>query len=126
MNNISRFATLSLPLILVALSGCDRSSEVSFAQNVQPILSQHCAECHLPNGQGHAASGFLIESYDSLMKGTKFGPVVVPGDALSSSLYRLVAGEVDESIRMPHGKDPLPAAEIAVVEAWITQGAQNN
>nr|WP_246194786.1 c-type cytochrome domain-containing protein [Allochromatium palmeri] len=123
---MSRFATVGLPLILVALSGCNRSSEVSFSQDVQPIISKHCAECHLPNGQGHAASGFLVESYDSLMKGTKFGPVVVPGDAVSSSLYRLVAGEVDESIRMPHGKDPLPTAEIAVIEAWITQGAKNN
>lgn len=123
--NLSRFA-VGLPLILVALTGCNRSSEVSFAKDVQPILKKHCVECHLPNGQGHAASGFLVDSYDSLMKGTKFGPVVVPGDALSSSLYRLVAGEVDASIRMPHGKDPLPAAEIAVVEAWITQGAKNN
>ena len=124
--NLSRFVTVGLPLILVALTGCNRNAEVSFAKDVQPILKKHCVECHLPNGQGHAASGFLVESYDSLMKGTKFGPVVVPGDALSSSLYSLVAGEVDESIRMPHGKDPLPAAEIAVVEAWITQGAQNN
>ena len=124
--NLSRFATVGLPLILVALTGCNRSSEVSFAQDVQPILKKHCVECHLSGGLGHQKSGFLVESYDSLMKGTKFGPVVVPGDALSSSLYRLVAGEVDASIRMPHGKDPLPAAEIAVVENWITQGAKNN
>lgn len=124
--NLSRFAAVGLPLILVALTGCKPSSDVSFATDVQPILKKRCIECHLSNGQGHTASGFLVESYDALMNGTKYGPVVVPGDAVSSSLYRLVAGEVDASIRMPHRKDPLPAAEVAVIEAWINQGAKNN
>ena len=124
--NLSRFAVVSLPLVLVALTGCNRPAEMSFAKDVQPILNKHCVECHLNGGQGHQASGFMVDSYAGLMKGTKFGPVIVPGDAVSSSFYRLVAGEVDASIRMPHGKDPLPAAEIAVVENWINQGAKNN
>lgn len=116
---------LGLPLALI-LTGCDNAPVVSYAQNVRPIIDTHCVECHLPGGQGHVASGFLVESYDSLMKGTKFGPMIVPGDPLSSSLYRLVSGNVDESIRMPHGKDPIPADQIATIENWIAQGAQNN
>ncbi|WP_242471020.1 c-type cytochrome domain-containing protein [Thiocystis violacea] len=118
-------ALIALPLALV-LTGCGQPSNVSFKQDVLPIISKHCVECHLPGGAGHEASGFLVESHASLMKGTKFGPVIVPGDSLSSSLYRLVAGEVDASIRMPHGKDPLSQQEIAMIETWITQGAQNN
>jgi hypothetical protein len=126
MKKTIRYSGLvGLPLVLV-LSGCGQQSNVSFAKDVQPILAKHCTECHLKNGAGHEASGFLVESHETLMKGTKFGPVIVPGDALSSSLYRLVAGEVDPSIRMPHGKDPIPAQEIATIEAWITQGAKNN
>ena len=58
------------------------------------------------------------------MKGTKFGPVVVAGDPLSSSLYRLVAGKVDPSIRMPHGKEALSQEEILKIEQWIEQGAK--
>ncbi|MGQ9660601.1 MAG: c-type cytochrome domain-containing protein [Thermochromatium sp.] len=90
-NHLSRFAAVGLPLILLALTGCNRPSEVSFAQNVQPILKKRCVECHLNGGAGHVASGFLVESYETVMKGTKFGPVIVPGHAASSSLYRLVA-----------------------------------
>jgi hypothetical protein len=52
--------------------------------------------------------------------------VVVAGDPLSSSLYRLVAGKVDPSIRMPHGKESLSQEEIATIEQWIEQGANNN
>ncbi len=118
-------AALGLPLVLL-LAGCNRTPNVSFAQDVQPIIKTHCVECHLQGGQGFVASGFLVESYASVMKGTKFGPVIVPGDPLSSSLYRLVAGEVDKSIQMPHGKDPLPAAQVATIEHWIAQGARNN
>ncbi|TCT22328.1 c-type cytochrome domain-containing protein [Thiobaca trueperi] len=118
-------AALGLPLVLL-LAGCNRTPTVSFARDVQPIIKKHCVECHLQGGKGFLASGFLVESYASVMKGTKFGPVIVPGDPLSSSLYRLVAGEVDKSIQMPHGKDPIPANQIATIENWIAQGAKNN
>jgi hypothetical protein len=90
------------------------------------LIEKYCTECHLPGGAGVEASGFITESYESLMKGTKFGPVVVAGDPLSSSFYRLIAGKVDPSIRMPHGKEALSEKEIATVENWITQGAKNN
>ncbi|SDY11155.1 Planctomycete cytochrome C [Allochromatium warmingii] len=125
-HKLSRLAILGLPLLLVALSGNSQAAGVSFAKHVKPLLDKHCTECHRSGGEGATKSGFLIESYDSLMKGTKFGAVIVPGDAVSSSLYRLLAGEVDPSIRMPHNKDPLPASDITIVEKWINQGAKNN
>jgi hypothetical protein len=109
------------------LVGCSAGpAPVSFKSEVKPLIDKYCTECHLPGGAGSEASGFITESYESLMKGTKFGPVVVAGDPLSSSFYRLIAGKVDPSIRMPHGKEALSAAEITTVENWITQGAQNN
>jgi hypothetical protein len=45
--------------------------------------------------------------------------VIVPGSSTSSTLYRLIAGEVDPSIRMPYHRDLL-------IAAWIDQGAKNN
>ncbi|MFD2111237.1 c-type cytochrome domain-containing protein [Thiorhodococcus fuscus] len=125
MKKTMKTSAIALPLA-ICLSACGQQPNVTFKKDVQPILKQHCAECHLKGGQGFNASGFLVESYESVMKGTKFGPVIVAGDPLSSSLYRLVAGEVDQSIRMPHGKDPISDAQIATIEQWIEQGAQNN
>lgn len=126
---LPRFAAISVSGILVMLGAYAPTSAagpVSFSKNVYPLLQKHCVECHLPNGQGHAVSGFSVESYETIMKGTKYGPVIVPGDAISSSLYRLLAGEVDPSIQMPHNKDPLPPADIKLIETWIEQGAKNN
>jgi hypothetical protein len=108
------------------ISGCGSEQNVSYKSDIKPILDQHCAECHLKGGTGAEATQFLIDSYDNIMKGTRFGPVIVAGDSLSSSLYRLVSGKVDKSIQMPHSKGPMTAQEITAIEKWIDQGALNN
>jgi uncharacterized membrane protein len=113
--------------ILSGLTACDREPSISYKTDVAPILSKYCNECHLPGGKGAEKAGFLVESYDTVMQGTKFGPVIMAGDATSSTLYRLVSGQADESIRMPHGKeDRLTDKEVMIVQQWIDQGAPNN
>jgi hypothetical protein len=119
-------AALSCLSVAVLVGGCAQAPSVSFSKDVKPILTTYCAECHTGNAEGVEASGFKVGSYEEVMAGTKFGPVVVPGDALSSSLYRLVAGKVDASIQMPHGKEALSESEIATIESWIEQGAKDN
>ncbi len=125
------FSRKTIPLVpvlsAVLLAGCSGGpATVSFKSEVKPLIDKYCTECHLPGGAGATASGFVTENYASVMKGTKFGPVVVAHDPLSSSLYRLVAGKVDPSIRMPHGKEALSEAEILKIEHWIEQGALDN
>jgi Planctomycete cytochrome C len=117
------FTSISAAMLLFA---CSPEKNVSYKATIKPIIDKHCTECHLEGGQGALTTGFRMDSYENLMKGTKFGPVIVAGDSLSSSLYRLVSGKVDKSIRMPHSKDPMPASEISAIEKWIDQGAQNN
>ncbi len=124
---IKRTVILVSTLSTTLLAGCSAEPvAVSFKNDVKPLLDKYCTECHLPGGDGANASGFVTQSYDSVMQGTKFGPVVVADDPLSSSLYRLVAGKVDPSIRMPHGKEALTQDEIQKIEQWIQQGAKNN
>jgi cytochrome c553 len=116
---------LSLALSAVLVAGCSEST-LSYQADVQPILEKNCSECHRAGGEGQVASGFATDSYQGLMKGTKFGPVIDPGSAISSSLYLLVAGKTDSSIRMPHGRSPLSDEEVAAIEKWIDQGAKDN
>ena len=85
----------------------------------------NCVKCHVPGGAGYEKSGLRMDNYEGLMKGTKFGPVVVPGSSVGSTLYRLVSGQADPSIRMPHGQASLPDADIATIATWIDQGAKN-
>ncbi|WP_455222171.1 c-type cytochrome domain-containing protein [Kaarinaea lacus] len=121
--------TFYLSLIIFAISGCDKSSttEVSFAKQIQPILASNCLSCHNTEGQGYKKSGLNMETYEALMKGTKFGPVIIPGNALSSSLVLIIEGKADPAITMPHGSlQILPQQDRDTIKQWIEQGAKNN
>ena len=112
--------------LAVSLTGCGKkeTKPLTYQADIKPILDQNCVECHKPGGKGTEKSGLLLDSYASTMRGTKFGPVVVPGHAISSTLYLLVAGKADPSLRMPHNSAPLPEATVNKIRDWIDQGAK--
>lgn len=119
---------LFFPIFALAVvtlqTGCAEQT-LTYTADVEPIIKANCLTCHGLDGEGYEQSGQLLDSYEGLMKGTKFGPVVVPGSSVSSTLYRLVAGKVDPSIKMPHGSSKeLPKAQVDIIAKWIDQGAQ--
>jgi mono/diheme cytochrome c family protein len=117
------------PLMLIAAAalaiGC-APRNVSYAKEVQPILTKNCSECHAPGQQGFTASGLDTTSYEMLMKGGKYGALVKPGDAFTSAFNMLVEGRVDKSIKMPHGRKKLSDDELAILKTWVNEGAKNN
>jgi hypothetical protein len=113
-------------IMLLSISACEQESQISYGTQVEPILQEHCKECHSLNGEGYKKSGFSVESYEQLMKGTKFGAVIIPGAAVTSTLYILITGKADPSISMPHGRKPLSDYDIKLIKTWIDQGAKNN
>jgi len=101
--------------------------QMSFKDDVQPIFKLYCVSCHsAPNGEGYKASGLDLTTYAGAMKGTKYGPMIVPGDAQNSNLMWLLDWRASPQLRMPHGKKQLPAGERDIIRAWINQGAKNN
>jgi hypothetical protein len=125
MNIRNTLPVVSL-LIVVGIAACDKEApfrKVTYVANVEPIVQQHCLECHVAGKEGAKKSGYLLDSYEAVIKGTKFGPVIVPYSSESSSLYLLVAGKVDPSIQMPHGKAPLSDEQITTIRLWIDKGA---
>jgi len=124
----ARIVFLALAALVMATgAGCAGKQEVSYQKDVAPLLSKHCAACHTAGQAGYVVSGFELKDYESLMKGTSFGPVVLPGDALTSVLVMLIEGRADPSINMPHGgANPMTKEEIATIRLWVEQGAKNN
>jgi len=124
---------LGFAILAVGLSGCER--QVSFADDIQPILVDFCIACHDQAAEGEAVSGLALRTYDDLMQGTQYGKVVVPGSSMSSALYLTVAGKTGPEIRMPPHHDeswaqgegvPLTRGQIEAIQLWIDQGAKNN
>lgn len=115
--------------MLMGCSGEQSDKPVSFQKDVYPILKTSCAECHTPpDGEGYVKSGLALNTYEGLMKGTKMGPIVIPGQSINSTLNRLIEGRpgVDPSIHMPHGKVKLPEEKLVIIRKWVDQGAKNN
>ena len=101
-------------------------SKMSFAEDVMPIFVGRCVSCHQPNGQGTVASGLDLTTYAGVMKGTKFGPMVIPGDPESSNLMLLLDWRASPELRMPHGKKQLSSCDRNAIRSWIREGAKDN
>jgi len=109
------------------LGACGQSeAPVSYKADVQPILDMYCLACHQPGSDGYEQSGLSVQTHEDLMRGTSFGPILVPGDAFNSNLNILVEGRADPSIAMPHGDQRLYAKDLETLKVWVDQGAQDN
>lgn len=111
-------------------------SQVSFADDVQPIFTTNCAlsGCH---------AGSSPQENMNLSAGQAFANIVnVPSNQVPD-LMRVRPGEPDSSYlvfkvegtaesvggldtQMPLGGTPLPDSLIATIRAWIADGAPNN
>jgi uncharacterized membrane protein len=116
---------------LLLLTSCKEPSRavplVSYARDIKPVLSTHCLKCHNQQGEGYNKSGLNMESYTTLMAGTKYGPIIVPGNSLTSTLVILINGKADPTISMPHGSlQLLTEKNRKTIELWIDQGAIKN
>lgn len=90
---------------------------LTFEGQVRPILKAHCFHCH---GEGEELKGKVDLRLRRFMAETAKddGRVLVPGQPNESLMLRLI-----RSGDMPKGEKKLSAAEIAVIEHWISAGA---
>src|SRR5262249_32736355 len=83
----------------------------------QAIFEIHCVSCH-----GAAQmSGLDLRQRETILKGGRRGPAIVPGKPGESLLYRAIAREGE--LQMPPGKQPLEPGDIARLREWIAAGA---
>lgn len=95
-----------------------------YATRVQPIFEQKCVVCH---NAGKFKGKLRLDSYEHVMRGGKDGPVIRPGDASASELVRRTTLPPESKDFMPaEGKPALSAAEIKLLQVWISAGATTN
>jgi hypothetical protein len=102
------------------------AAQVSFQEDVFPIIELRCLECHQPEGTGYEKSGLDLRTYEGLMKGTKYGSMVTPGKALESNLLAVIDRRTSPEIWMPHERKQLSKCERQTFRFWVMQGAQDN
>ena len=129
MKNITLLYAAAIALLSIPAMGSpvQAQKEISYKNDVYPILHDYCLNCHEPGGKGYVKSGLNMTTYQSLMKGTNFGSVINPGDSYTSVLIELVEGRAHPSIKMPFGMEGgLAKDKIGTLKKWIQQGAKDN
>src|SRR5262249_42188839 len=98
----------------------DCKDTVTFEKDIEPILANKCAFCH----SGNIKEAKLdMTSYETLMKGGKRGPSIVPGKS-GDSLFTKLCGKVQKPFMPPKREEPLTPEELATIKMWIDQGAK--
>lgn len=87
---------------------------VGFSTHVAPILVGKCGRCHVTGNKGD----FNMANYNALMKGSKAGVVIFPGDANGSALIE----EIESGAMPPNGS--LTPQELITLKTWINTGAK--
>src|SRR4051794_27168381 len=110
-----RSLTITILLAPLLYSADDKAQEF-FEMRVRPVLAKNCFACHTGSKMG----GLEMRSRESLLKGGKSGPAVVPGDPDHSLILQAVRQQTD--LKMPpQGK--LKDDEIEQIAAWVKSGA---
>jgi hypothetical protein len=123
---LSAMVLIGVGVELPLRQACAAPPQVSFSEDILPLLKWKCASCHQSGGEGYEKSGLDLTSYEGLMKGTKFGSMVVPGDPDVSNLMLLLDWRAAPAIRMPHGKKKLSICDRNTIRTWIMEGAKGN
>ena len=92
---------------------------VNFSRDIKPIFEKSCVQCH---GHGRAKGGFQIDTRQTLLAGGDSGPAIVPGKSAESLIIELVMGFDPDNV-MPKKGTKLTREQIALMRAWIDQGA---
>ena len=115
--NRQRPAALAL-LLTVALAGAAPPAPerpVDFVRDVQPIFRQACYSCHGPQKQ---KGGLRLDRKASALN----SGAILPGKGADSPLVHRVGGD-DPDAKMPPKGPGLTAKQVALLRAWVDQGA---
>lgn len=108
--------TLAATLAFAAWSA-HAAPALTFEKDIRPILKANCFDCH---GEGEKLKGGLDLRLRRLMlQGGENGPVIVPGKADRSALFKLT-----HSGEMPKRDKKLTPGQVALIKRWINSGAK--
>ncbi len=121
MNESALFVLQRIMLVTaVFLLPSIKTQGVDFERDVEPILRNHCQECH---GQDEQESKFRVDRLASLLRGGESGePAVVPSAPDRSFLIKVIRHQEVGLEMPPDGR--LGEGEIKTLEAWIESGAK--
>ena len=97
---------------------------LTYEADIKPMFEKSgCFKCH---GAEKQKAKLRVDSLAAIKKGGSNGPIFETGKSQESVLVHSVARILDEDLNMPPEDkgDPLTKEQVALVRAWIDQGAK--
>jgi len=111
-------------LILLLQVGKLNAEEIDFRSKIQPILAEHCSQCHGVD-EAKREGGFRLDTREGALAGGESGiAAIVPGKSAESELVRRILSEdLDTLMPPPSEKKPLSTDQKEILKRWIDEGA---
>ncbi|MGB6223327.1 DUF1553 domain-containing protein [Haloferula sp.] len=110
----------------LAIINAANGKEISYNDDVRPILSDKCYFCHGPDEANNKAGLRLDKperAYAALSE--SMGHAIVPGDVAESVLWqRIISEDPDEIMPPPESNLVLNETEKEILKKWIKEGAE--
>jgi hypothetical protein len=115
--------TFCVAFVFGTVAECFAQS-IDFRTQIQPILSEHCSQCHGVD-EGTREGGLRLDLREAAILGGDSGkPAILVGSSAQSELiHRVVAADPDVLMPPPSLQKPLSKEQIDLLSRWIDQGA---
>ena len=123
-SRVQVFSTLVVLHGFAAGAALRGEEAVDYTRDIQPILADHCFECHGQDPSSREAE-LRLDQRTVAVAELNGDPAIVPGNAEKSGLIQRIESP-DPDLQMPppgHGH-PLTEAERGLLRRWIEEGAE--
>ncbi len=98
------------------------TDKVDFVKHIQPLLRARCYSCH---GEEDSEGGLRLDLKAAAFEGGDSGVAFEAGNSADSRLIHFVARLDEDEAMPPEGEgSPLSTEQVAMLRAWIDQGAE--
>ena len=100
---------------------------VTYDTDMKPIFDASCVKCH---SGAKPKARLSLDTLAGVLKGSKEGKILTPGDSANSLVVKSVAHATEEQdswmppLNNKAGIQPLTADQVGLIRAWIDQGAK--
>ena len=102
--------------IVVAGFAVLNAGATDFKSQILPLLQKKCSDCH--------SAAKKVKGKFDINKPENYGENVKAGTPEASKLFTsITAPDDDDDVMPPKGKNRMTPPEVALVKAWITEGA---
>ena len=108
----------------IPVAQLERPAPVDFATEILPIFRSNCVACH---NQTKSKAELVLETPQTILKGSENGPVVLPGQGEASLLLQVASHQKKPTMPPRDNKVAavdLTSQELGLIKLWIDQGAR--